>query len=412
MTQSADIVIVGAGVVGLSITYELSKTTDLKIAIFDKSGPGAGTSGRSAGVICRHDHGPIYQRLSLIGHARMRQFAAEHGFGFNPWGALSVVREPQQFPPRNIYSAELKDAPSGMYVDELLSRDELLERFPWVEPAGLLGGVFEPNTGFINPFELIELYRKLIAQSPNVTLDYGNPVLELRRDGDRITTVATRRGLWTAGTVINASGAWSGKVSGLAGTSIHITPQRMNVVAVVPEQGALAQVPLHGTRGLKWEGDGVWCRGETGGTILFGQHRDLTDPSKGVADPDYFDSCADQGFAAAVEANIEQYYRLPEHRTLNGWTCVYDTSDDGFPIVGTDEQVANLIHAVGMNGHGMTIHAGIARCITGLVTTGASAVDISDVMPWPELLDFSILAPARFTNGKPLPLFGKSSGHG
>jgi sarcosine oxidase subunit beta len=245
-----------------------------------------------------------------------------------------------------------------------------------------------------------------------VTLDYGNPVLELRREGDRVTTVATRRGLWTAGTVINASGAWSGKVSGLAGTSIHITPQRMNVVAVLPVDEAMPNAPLHGTRGLNWEGDGVWCRGETGGTLLFGQHRDKTDPTRETADPDFFNSRADEGFVGAVRANIEQYYRLPANRVLNGWTCVYDTSDDGFPILGYDERVENLIHAVGMNGHGMTIHAGIAQCVTQLLTTGSSALDISQFMPWPETLDFSILAPGRFAAGKPLPLFGKSGGHG
>jgi sarcosine oxidase subunit beta len=113
-----------------------------------------------------------------------------------------------------------------------------------------------------------------------------------------------------------------------------------------------------------------------------------------------------------VRANIEQYYRLPANRVLNGWTCVYDMSDDGFPILGYDERVENLIHAVGMNGHGMTIHAGIAQCVTQLLTTGSSALDITQFMPWPETLDFSILAPGRFAAGKPLPLFGKSGGHG
>lgn len=412
MTRHADVVIVGAGVVGLSIAYELSTRTDLSVAIFDKSGPGSGTSGRSAGVICRHDHGPIYQRLSLMGLTRMKHFASEYGFEFNPWGAVGVVREPAAYPRNNPYFAELKDAPSGQYVDIPLGREELLERFPWIEPTGVLGGVFEPNTGFINPFELIELYRRLIGGSSRVTLDYGNPVLELRREGDRVTTVATRRGLWTAGTVINASGAWSGKVSGLAGTSIHITPQRMNVVAVLPVDEAMPNAPLHGARGLSWEGDGVWCRGETGGTLLFGQHRDKTDPTRETADPDFFNSRADEGFVGAVRANIEQYYRLPANRVLNGWTCVYDTSDDGFPILGYDERVENLIHAVGMNGHGMTIHAGIAQCVTQLLTTGSSALDISQFMPWPETLDFSILAPGRFAAGKPLPLFGKSGGHG
>jgi sarcosine oxidase subunit beta len=411
MTQHVDVVVVGAGVVGLSIAYELATRSELSVAVFDKSGPGSGTSGRSAGVICRHDHGPVYQRLSLVGHSRMRAFAAEHGLDFRPWGALSVIREPDTFPPDDPAVRQLQAAPSGLYVDEVLTRDELLERFPWIEPTDVLGGVFQPNTGFINPYQLIDLYRRLLAACPRVTLDYGNPVLELRRAGSRIETIATRRGLWTAATVVNASGAWSEKVSRLAGTAVRITPQRQNVAAVLPVEGVLPAMPLHGTRDLSWEGDGVWCRGETGGTLLFGQHRDKTDVTQPAVDPDCFQSVADPGFAERVAANIEQYYRLPAHHAVAGWTCVYDTSDDGFPIVGTDERVENLVHAVGMNGHGMTIHAGIARCVANLLLTGTTSVDISDVMPGPEKLDFAELAPARFAQGRPLVLFGKSGGH-
>jgi sarcosine oxidase, subunit beta len=296
-------------------------------------------------------------------------------------------------------------------VEEVLDRAALLERFPWIDGEDVLGGVFEPNVGFINPFELMDLYRSLLDSRGNVTVDYGNPVLELRRTGDRITEVATRRGLWSADVVINASGAWANKVAALAGTSVHITPQRMNVaVATTYDDGDFA-LPLHGVPQMEWEGDGVWCRGETGGGALFGQHRDKTEPSKPTADPDHFDHLPDAGFTERLKPHVERYYRLPKAKVLSGWTCVYDTSDDGYPIVGYDPQVSNLVHAVGMNGHGMTIHAGIARCISSLVVNGSTSVDISDVMPWPEQLDFSILRPDRFDRNEQLALRGGSGGH-
>jgi sarcosine oxidase subunit beta len=410
--ETVDVAIVGGGVVGLSIAYELSRTTNLTIALYDKSGPGSGTSGRSAGVICRHDHAPIYQRLSLIGHARMRSFEAEFGLGFNAWGVLDIVRAPRPFPPEDRAAAELGNSPSGMYANELLDRDALLARFPWVAPEDILGGVFEPRNGFINPFELIDLYRSLLLQTDRVALDYGNPVLALNREGGRVTSVATRRGTVRAGVVVNASGAWANKVAALAGAELRITPQRMNVVVASPTGGGFPDLPLHGAPGMEWDGDGVWCRGETGGTALFGQHRDKTDPARPAADPDFFDARADNGFDARVQATLERYYRLPAHVVLNGWTCVYDTSDDGFPILGYDPQVANLIHAVGMNGHGMTIHAGVARCVGALVRTGSRMVDISDVMPWPETLDFSPLRPERFAEGEPLALFADRTARG
>ncbi|MCH6472553.1 NAD(P)/FAD-dependent oxidoreductase [Sinomonas terrae] len=412
MTRSADVAIIGGGVVGLSIAYELATQTELSVALFDKEGPGSGTSGRSAGVICRHDQGPVYQRLSLIGHARMQEFAREHEFGFNTWGSLTIVRDPDAFPPKDDVPEELAAAPSGMYENELLERDALLQRFPWIAPEGVLGGVFEPNIGFVNPFELIDLYRRLLKAQPSVTVDYGNPVLELRTDGGLISEVATRRGLWRAKTVVNASGAWANKVAALAGTSLHITPQRMNVALATAYDDEPGPVPLHGAPSMSWEGDGVWCRGEIGGALLFGQHRDKTRADQGTADPDHFDKLPDAGFAPSLVPQLETFYRLPKSKVVSGWTCVYDTSDDGYPVIGRDGRISNLVHAVGMNGHGMTIHAGVARCVRAILAEDSTKIDISDVLPSEGQLDFSVLRPSRFEEGQPLALRGDSGGHG
>lgn len=411
MTESkADVLIVGGGVVGLSVAYELSQSSRLKIVVVDKGGPGAGTSGRSAGVICRHDQGAIYQRLSLIGFSRMLAFKANHGLSFSQWGSLDIVRAPRSFPPGDAHIRELVDAPSGMYKSEQLEREELLARFPWIEPSQVIGGVFEPNIGFINPFELMDLYRKLLAEA-GVEVDYGNPVLGFRKSNDTIDTVITRRGAWSAETVINASGAWANKVARLAGSHVDIVPQRMNVVSATTFDDGSPVIPLHGVEGLSWKEDGAWCRGETGGGALFGQHRESTRASEAPADPDFFDGVPDAGFVNEVRDAVQRGYRWPNTEVLSGWTCVYDTSPDGFPIVGSDSTVSNLIHAVGMNGHGMTIHPGIARCIAELVNRGGSSIDISDVVPWEQRLDFSILAPSRFAEGRELTIRGTSGGH-
>src|SRR5262245_47408773 len=162
MAQTADIAIIGGGIIGLGIAYELSRRSDASIVVFDKDGPGAGTTGRSAGVICRHEQGPLYIRLSLIGHQRIRDFERGYGLGFQPWGALNVVREPNPFPVRNETAELLGGTPSGMYVQEELDREQLLARFPWLEPAGIVGGYFEPNIGYIDPYELVALYRRLL----------------------------------------------------------------------------------------------------------------------------------------------------------------------------------------------------------------------------------------------------------
>ena len=165
-----------------------------------EGGPAAGTSGRSAGVICRYELGPIYVRLTLVGFQRIAEFRREHGFTFNPWGGLRVVWEPGEWPYDDSgHGAVCHRLPGPLQYARCSTVTSLLARFPWIKPEGVRGGVFEPNTGFIDPYELIALYRRLLDAMPNVELSYDNPVLQVRRQGDRVTELATRKGLWQVG---------------------------------------------------------------------------------------------------------------------------------------------------------------------------------------------------------------------
>src|SRR5215212_1353107 len=88
--RSADIAIIGGGIIGMSCAYELARQSNLSIVLFDKANPASGTTGGSAGVICLHDMGEIYAQLTLLGYARVRQMQREHGFGYQTWGTLGV----------------------------------------------------------------------------------------------------------------------------------------------------------------------------------------------------------------------------------------------------------------------------------------------------------------------------------
>jgi sarcosine oxidase subunit beta len=402
--NSADIAIIGGGIIGTSCVYELARRGAGKIVLFEKEGLASGTSGRSAGVICRHDLGPIYVRLTQVGFQRIAEFRRDHGFSFNPWGGLKVVWEPGEFPPRNRPSELYGGDPLGVYDEEVLERDELLARFPWIRPDGVRGGIFSPRTGFIEPYDLIALYRRLLSALPNVELSYNNPVLQVRRDGPRITELATRKGLWQVGAVLNAGGPWGARLASLAGTALDLTPQRVQVCVATAYDDGDFQAPLTGVPESAVDGNGVWCRGERGGALLFGQHQDVTRADRPNVDPDHFNRGNDPGYPEAVEAIYRRYYRLPKSVFLAGWSCVYGTTADGYPIISRDRQVENLYHAVGMNGHGMTIHAGVARCVATLLLEQGTTVDVSDVMPWPASIDLRRLDMGRFERGEALQL--------
>jgi sarcosine oxidase subunit beta len=399
-SQTADVAIIGGGIVGMSCAYELARQGAGRVVVFDKQIPGCGTTGGSAGVICLHDMGAIYATLTLLGYDRVRQLQREHGFGFRPWGELWVAYEPYDFPPQreDAYHRLLGGGEDSIYHREFLDKEELLRRYPWIKPEGVKGGVLHPNQGFIDPYELVNLYHRLATETGNVEVRHNNPVLQVRRSGERITSLVTRRGEWHVGKVLNAAGPWGAKVAELAGTSVDVVPQRIQVCVASGFDDGVEIAPLTSVP-ESIGGTGVWCRGELGGTLLFGEHWNTTREGCTV-DPDHVNRVNDADYPSKVESAYRKYWHLPNSVFLNGWCCVYGTTADGLPIVSRDTQVENLYHALGMNGHGMTCHAGIAMCTTELILRDSTRLPLADRLGVDRHLDFTPLDAGRFARGE------------
>ena len=117
-----------------------------------------------------------------------------------------------------------------------------------------------------------------------------------------------------------------------------LTPQRIQVCVATGFDDGVTTAPLTSVP-ESVDNEGVWCRGELGGTLLFGQHHHTTKEGYTV-DPDYVNRVNDRGLSRRVEAVYRRYYRLPKSVFLNGWCCVYGTTEDGFPIISRDARLA------------------------------------------------------------------------
>jgi sarcosine oxidase subunit beta len=396
--RTADIAIIGGGIIGMSCAYELARQSDLRVALFDKQNPASGTTGGSAGVICLHDMGALYAQLTLLGYARIQELRSDHDIGFHPWGTLDVIYAPGKFPPAaNPYEQRFAHGGDSIYAQELLSVQELRRRYPWIMSYGVLGGVLYPNQGFLDPYALVACYERLALETGRVEIHRNTPVLQIRTEGERIATLVTRRGEWQVGNVLNAGGPWGAKIAALAGSEIRLTPQRIQVCVATGFDDGVETAPLTSVP-ESVDGEGVWCRGELGGTLLFGQHHHTTKDGYTV-DPDYVNRVNDPDYPQRVEQVYRRYWHLPRSVFLNGWCCVYGTTEDGFPILSRDTRLENFYHALGMNGHGMTCHAGIAQSVAELILRGGISLDLSELVGVPERMDFSILDAGRFARG-------------
>jgi sarcosine oxidase subunit beta len=398
--QTADIAIIGGGIVGLACAYELSLQGAGRIVLFDKMAPASGTTGGSGGVICRHDIGEIYAVLSLLGYARVRELAEENEFGYRNWTANYIVREPASLSSElDAYHRRFSTGrPGDLYHHENLDASELLKRCPWIKPEGISGAASYPNEGFVNPHELAMVYGRLAQATGRVEICATTPVLDIRTEGDRIRTIVTRRGAWSVGQVLNAGGPWGAKVAELAGSSLALSAQRIQVCLATTFDDGIDAPPLTGMGGML-DGEGVWCRGEHGNTMIFAEHRNFTRADREV-DPDHVNRVNDLDFPGRVEKLYRECFHLPKSVFLNGWCCVYGSTEDGYPIVARDDRLENFYHAVGMNGHGITCSGGVCQMIAELMLRDSLVLDVSHALPQPGTLDFSGMDNARFERGE------------
>ena len=397
--NTTDIAIIGGGIIGMSCAYELARQSDARIVVFDKSLPASGTTGGSAGVICLHDMGALYAQLTLLGFDRVQRLRREHGFNFQAWGCLGFVYEGGVFPqPSTAYEQRFGGGADSIYRREDVDRTALAQRYPWARLDNVLGATLYSNQGYVDTHELVSLYETLAVQTGRVSVQRNAPVLQMRKTGDVVTTVVTRKGAWQVGQVLNAGGPWGAKVAALAGSKLEVTPQRIQVCVATGFDDDATNVPLWGAPEAV-NGEGVWCRGEVGDTLLFGQHHHTTKPGYTV-NPDFVNRVNDESYPSDVANVYAKYFHLPKSVFLNGWCCVYGTTQDGFPIISRDSMVKNFYHAVGLNGHGMTCHAGVALATTELMLHGGTTIDLEPIVGKPEVLDVAPLDMGRFAAGK------------
>ena len=223
--MKVDIVIVGAGIIGLSTAYQLSKMhPDKNIAVVDKEAEVAKhQTGHNSGVI----HSGIYYkpgsykaRFARNGSKSMVEFCEKHQIEYNQCGKVIVATSESQLANMNkLYERGIEN---GLDV-ERLSRDEVKEIEPFVNTVG---GIHVKNTGIVDFKKVTEKYAELFIENGGM-LRLHNEVKDIQMETEKITVV-TNETTYEADYLINCAGLYSDKLARMARieTDVQIIPFR------------------------------------------------------------------------------------------------------------------------------------------------------------------------------------------
>ena len=357
--RTADAVIVGGGVTGCSLAFQLAGLGMKRVVVLERRFVGSGGTGRSVGIIRQLYPTPETTQMVTRSLGVFERFGDAVGgeAGFIRSGVLIGVSAAMR--PSLEKTLALQRA-LGVTA-EILEPSGLERIEPSIDPSALGAVLYEPGSGYGDPSAVTAGYADA-ARKRGVVIEQGQEVTAIRRSGGRVTGVTTASGVEIdAAIVVNAAGLWSPALARLAGVELPIIIGRHPVFVLERDPGFgrahMVYLDLAG---------GSYVRPETGGFTLTGSLVD--DETQHPMDPELLGS--EPGFdeaEAALERTSRAVPKLAEARYARGWAGAFDITPDWMPIL-DESPLGGFFIAAGMSGHGFKLAPAVGEMMAALIT--------------------------------------------
>lgn len=376
--DTADVVIIGAGVVGASIAYHLVRNNKkIKLVVLEKEQfPGMGATGTCTGGIRHQFSSKINVELTKMSLPHFKRFNAEIGYPiyFRQRGYLFTTGDKRKLESlRRTVQLMCELGVSADFYGTGEVKKYIKRNYPYVEINDLKGASYCPLDGYADPYGVTEGYLRK-ARRLGARIFTEEEVLGIRVRGGMVQVVETSKRAVAAETVVNAAGPYCAEVAALAGVKIPAKPYRRQVYVCRPLEPFGADTPL-----VIDIDSGFYLHVEKNGTlILGGTDRDFYPGFNTAVDW----SLLDNFIAAAVK-------RIPvlENAEINkAYVGIRSITPDYNGILG-ETKVKGFYCAGGFSGHGFMHAPAIGIIMASLIDKGS----------FPGL-DLSPLSPERFEN--------------
>ena len=381
MARSYDAVVIGAGVIGASIAFHLTRAGIGRVAIVERRTVCSGNTRKSGAIVRMHYTNDAEARLALASLPYFQNWAEIVGghCGFRETGfALLVGPENVERLKRNVERLARLGAETVA-----VSPAELREMMPSVQTSGVAAAAYEPRSGYA---DAVATTRSLVdaAVRQGAELFEETPVRAITLAGGRVSGVETLDGTIAAPIVVCAANTWSPALLKTAGVDLPVTPRRAQVGYFErPATYAGPHLVLLDTT------TAMYTRAHRDGEFVGGA-ADVTGTSP--RDPDEYDESVDPDFSSAVLERLgARVPTLAQARFRHGEAGLYDMSPDTRAILDRAPGVDGLFLAAGFSGTGFkkapAIGAGLADLIAGQNRSG---------------VDLGPFRLGRFSEGEPL----------
>ena len=373
MKNRADVVIIGGGISGCAIAYNLAKKGVKNIVVIEKNFIASGATGR-CGAGIRQQWGTkmnclIAQKSIQCFEKAQEELDYDRDIEFKQGGylILSSSREENEIFKENVKLQNSLDIPSYF-----MSPDKASDIVPYLNTDIITGATFCPTDGHLNPFLATDAYYRA-AKRLGVTFMLHTEVLDIVTNNHKIESVITDKGRIDTKIAVNVAGGQSKEVCAMAGVDLPVYSERHEILVTEPVEPMLDPMVMSFSMN-------IYCQQTPHGSFIMGRGDDAEDRASTNSTWQFLDN-----MSKTVTKILPP---VGDIRVIRQWAGLYNITQDHQPIMGAVDQVEGLYLAVGFSGHGFMFGP-----MTGLLLA-------ETILGEKLTIDISALSLERFKDGK------------
>lgn len=344
--------IIGGGVSGCGLAYCLAKRGFRDVVVVEREYLASGATGRCGGGIRQQWSTEENTRLAMESVRLFSRLDQELDYEteFAQGGYLILAYTDQEVDQyqKNV-AMQQKLGLDVRFVDPKEAR----EITPHLNTDGVLCATYCPSDGSANPFFVTQAYAEA-AKRLGVQIELYTAVTNIKKRGDKITSVVTSRGEVETPLVVNAAGGDSVTMARMAGMDLPIAPTRHEIMVTEPVEPFFTNMVISFRHR-------VYFRQEKRGGIIMGYGDPEEEPG--------FDITSSMKFLRTMSRKILSLMpALHRVKVVRQWAGLYDTTPDALPILGSVDQVEGFIQINGFSGHGFMLAPKVVDLLAQLIT--------------------------------------------
>ena len=370
--KSAEVVIIGGGVIGSSIAYHLA-SRHISVLLFEEHAPAAGSSGGCDGAVLLQSkkHG-LHLQMAIASINRFAELSENLPvpIEFERYGSMIVIEHEAELEPmRSFVSQQRKHGVDVSFLDV----DDARELVPDLS-EGIVGATFSPSDGKINPIRLNLAFIQG-AKQRGAQVMVGETVENIKVKDGEVCGISTSRGAYSCKILVNAAGVLAPKVGRMVDIDVPIKPRRGQIlVTQAVEPLARCCMLSAGYIAAKFNpeiahqsGHGVSIDQTAKGNILIGSTREFVG---------YNRQTTFAGMAKIARRACQFIPRLGTLDVIRSFAGLRPYTPDGLPILGNVEALKGFIMAAGHEGDGIALSPITGELIAQLIADEEPSISL------------------------------------